>query len=65
MNRFSFRNALLLLLVLSTLVAGPALADDKTDNVDKVFTAWDSTTSCGCGRRWSASARPRSSTSIT
>jgi len=47
MNRFSFRNALLLLLVLSTLVAGPALADDKTDKVDKVFTAWDSTTSPG------------------
>ena len=47
MKCFSFRNALLLLLALSTLCAGPALADDKTDKVDKLFSAWDTTTSPG------------------
>jgi len=47
MNCFSFRNALLLILFLSTLAAGPVLADDKTDKVDKLFSAWDTTTSPG------------------
>jgi CubicO group peptidase (beta-lactamase class C family) len=47
MKHFSLRCSLLVLLALSTVFVGAAPADERTDKVDKLFSAWDTTTSPG------------------